>query len=493
MPRSKIPRKFQVNPGSGGVAGRASLFKKQSSGDNNAAAYGFARSGGGIGGGGGGGGRGDGVVFFGTRFDPDNSDTDILFEEENRKVTFADYKTGVSKTLFGARTGKYYWEVTYVQNVTATLPEETMAGISSTSANVAGWLGNESDEWAFYAKTGEKISNGGGAFEAYGDPYHSNLPKVIGIALDLDSNSGAGIIWFSIDGVWQNGATIGEIGSGDDTNAAYNDIMTDIDPADNVHAAVSCAAAINQAQWRGNFEEDTLVYPAPSGFTAGFGSDVEPPALAPPPAPSPPGDTLVPTAWDPANGGAGITYSNGDLTADWDTGDVNTRGVVTVDGQRISKFYAEITYDSNESTVGEAQIGIWTDTANKNNWCGAGADGWSYYALNGQKINGAVFTAYGSSYGVGDIIGIALDLDNDAIWFSKNGVWQNGATLSEIEAGTTTNAAFTGMRASTLEDIFMGASSSGAGSRPTYTGNFGNTLLLYTVPSGFQEGFGALV
>ena len=42
---------------------------------------------------------------------------------------------------------------------------------------------------------------------------------------------------------------------------------------------------------------------------------------------------------------------------------------------------------------------------------------------------------YGNSFGDGDIIGIALDMDNGVIWFSKNGTWQNSATQSEIENG----------------------------------------------------------
>jgi len=48
------------------------------------------------------------------------------------------------------------------------------------------------------------------------------------------------------------------------------------------------------------------------------------------------------------------------------------------------------------------------------------------YRNDGQKENNTV-TAYGSSYTVGDIIGIAFDAENRKLYFSKNGTWQNSA------------------------------------------------------------------
>ena len=48
------------------------------------------------------------------------------------------------------------------------------------------------------------------------------------------------------------------------------------------------------------------------------------------------------------------------------------------------------------------------------------------YRNDGQKENNGV-TAYGSSYTVGDIIGIAFDAENRKLYFSKNGTWQNSA------------------------------------------------------------------
>jgi hypothetical protein len=74
------------------------------------------------------------------------------------------------------------------------------------------------------------------------------------------------------------------------------------------------------------------------------------------------------------------------------------------------------------------------------------ATNWSYYSNSGNKYNNNSSSSYGDSWdSAGDIIGVAFDADNGVIWFSKNGTWQNSATASEIAAGTTTNAAYTGL------------------------------------------------
>ena len=69
------------------------------------------------------------------------------------------------------------------------------------------------------------------------------------------------------------------------------------------------------------------------------------------------------------------------------------------------------------------------------------------YDSGGQKFvhSGNTGASYGSSYTDGDIVQIALDCDNKAVYFGKNNTWQNSATASEIAAGTTTNAAYVGL------------------------------------------------
>ncbi len=49
-----------------------------------------------------------------------------------------------------------------------------------------------------------------------------------------------------------------------------------------------------------------------------------------------------------------------------------------------------------------------------------------------------------TSFAANDIVMVALDLDNNNLFFGKNGTWLRGATEREIEAGTSTNATFSG-------------------------------------------------
>ena len=65
------------------------------------------------------------------------------------------------------------------------------------------------------------------------------------------------------------------------------------------------------------------------------------------------------------------------------------------------------------------------------------------YRKTGVKENAGSGSSYGDSWTSGDFLQIAYN--NGAIWFGKNGTWQNSATQSEISAGTTTYAAFTGI------------------------------------------------
>ena len=92
------------------------------------------------------------------------------------------------------------------------------------------------------------------------------------------------------------------------------------------------------------------------------------------------------------------------------------------------------------------------------------------YRYNGTKVvNGASPTSFGSSYTNGDIIGLAFNGTSGTLWVSKNGVWQNSATQSEIEAGTTTNSLATGI--DTTKDLFPYIQDY---NNSQYDANFGN-------------------
>jgi len=142
-------------------------------------------------------------------------------------------------------------------------------------------------------------------------------------------------------------------------------------------------------------------------------------------------------------------YSDGNtrVVNSSETGADNYRGTI---GVSSGKWYVEFLI----TDVGAGQnvgVGIVDSETPVQNPLGAGNSPIGFAANSyemipsGSKVNNGSASAYGSSYTSGDVIGIALDMDNGAIWFSKNNTWQASATQSEIEAGNTTNAAFTGL------------------------------------------------
>ena len=63
------------------------------------------------------------------------------------------------------------------------------------------------------------------------------------------------------------------------------------------------------------------------------------------------------------------------------------------------------------------------------------------YYSTGNKQTGASSTSYGDSWAVGDRMGVAVDLDNDAIYFAKNNTYQNSG--DPTSGASKTGAAFT--------------------------------------------------
>lgn len=112
------------------------------------------------------------------------------------------------------------------------------------------------------------------------------------------------------------------------------------------------------------------------------------------------------------------------------------------------------------------------------------------YDSGGQKFvhSGNTGASYGSSYANGDIIQIALDCDNKAIWFGKNNTWQNSATASEIAAGTTTNAAYVGLNQNDFWN-FVVTGKNLTNVKANYgQGHFANTALSSAVVEGESGG-----
>ena len=100
------------------------------------------------------------------------------------------------------------------------------------------------------------------------------------------------------------------------------------------------------------------------------------------------------------------------------------------------------------------------------------------YRQSGVKQTASGVSAYGTSYTNGDVIGIAVDMDNQAVYFSKNNTWQNSG--DPTSGASKTGAAIT----SIPQQLKAGIASSV--NTTTSSFNFGQRPFAYTPPTGFK-------
>ena len=144
------------------------------------------------------------------------------------------------------------------------------------------------------------------------------------------------------------------------------------------------------------------------------------------------------------------------------------------------KYYAEVkatTLGGNYPQIGIIDIDKYTF----NTYLGASDKGYGYLS-NGNKQYNNSGTSFGNTYTTGDIIGIAMDLDNNKLYFSKNGTWQNSGDPTSGSTGT--GSAFDIVSGVSYS---FGQSSSDGGTDPVYSWNFGNGYFGTTAVSSAQN------
>ena len=136
---------------------------------------------------------------------------------------------------------------------------------------------------------------------------------------------------------------------------------------------------------------------------------------------------------------AEITYSEGNCIAtDTGTGG-NSRTALSTIAPSSGKWYAEFKLITDGGDY--PNIGIWaSDVAyvDTNN-VGLPAHTWSYLNSSSGRVISGNSTVGGTSLGTyaeDDIIGIALDLDNDFLYFHKNGTYINSGDPTTGATGT---------------------------------------------------------
>ena len=106
-------------------------------------------------------------------------------------------------------------------------------------------------------------------------------------------------------------------------------------------------------------------------------------------------------------------------------------------------------------------------------YVGYEANSYGYYAYNGTYWNNNVGTSYGDSFGPGDIIGMALDLDNNKLYFSKNGTFQNSGDPTSGSTGTGAISITSASSVPLGQYFIAGSSGSSAPSNHSANYNFG--------------------
>jgi hypothetical protein len=187
------------------------------------------------------------------------------------------------------------------------------------------------------------------------------------------------------------------------------------------------------------------------------------------------------------------TFSNGNNTVNMGT--TSEKYVVATMGFSSGKWYWEQKYIS-ESGETATRVGI---ESNINNTApDQSTSGYGYRGQPAQKVNNGTYTSWGNTYTAGDIIGVAVDMDNNKIYFSINGVWQESGDPTSGATGTGSaftiidppsgfyfpkigkEAADTGVWSFNFGEGFFGTTAAG-----TQADDNGQGLFAYDVPAGY--------
>ena len=164
----------------------------------------------------------------------------------------------------------------------------------------------------------------------------------------------------------------------------------------------------------------------------------------------------------------GYTITNGNNSI---TGNASNawRSLYGTLGASTGKFYWEQKINNNTDSshiIGISDIDKMKNI-NDNDFENASTSAYGYRP-DGAKISKNTLSAgYGNTYTTNDIIGVAVDLDNSKIYFSKNGTWQNSGDPTSGATGT--GAAYT-IDANTT---YTATTSTNQGNN-YYSYNFGN-------------------
>ena len=166
---------------------------------------------------------------------------------------------------------------------------------------------------------------------------------------------------------------------------------------------------------------------------------------------------------DPGQGSS-VTLSNGNMDITTATASSTTYSNFVI--PKTGKWFMEATMTNNGPNYAPIiqatnYIGMTTYTYTNSNL---------RYYINGQKRLDGTWSSYGATFTQNDVIGVAVDVDNNQVTFYKNGASQ-GAISFTFASGV---------------DYFFAASDGSSFDSGAYSWNFGQRDFVYTQPTGFE-------
>jgi len=162
------------------------------------------------------------------------------------------------------------------------------------------------------------------------------------------------------------------------------------------------------------------------------------------------------------------TLSNGNLDVVGNSSGSFGSSIVGTIGVSSGKWYFEATPATAIAPSNGQVVGVvgsqYNPAADADSYFSRYSFGYAY-RKDGQKENNNTAASYGASYALGDVIGVAYDLDAGTITFYKN--------------GTSQGQAYSGLSGTFYPAVYA------FGSRG-WTFNFGQRPFAYTAPSGFK-------
>jgi len=183
-----------------------------------------------------------------------------------------------------------------------------------------------------------------------------------------------------------------------------------------------------------------------------------------------------------------LTISEGNLNMV--ASDANYRSLPSTIGATAGKWYAEFKAVSGFSSV-DASVGIYradntfVATTGLGNF--PGGNSWSYGAHGNVRTDEGNHDTGEATFTNGDIIQVAMDLDNLKLYFGKNNTWINSG---DPTSGATGTGAYTIINAAPKEFYHFAVASISSGGAKLWSCNFGNPSYSNSSDAADANGYG---